>query len=176
MATKHHLAVTVLSVAMVVVSAMIPSSAFADTDLGDTPSYSATTLDGATVTAEQLRGKVVLVDFWATWCGPCKDSLPVYSQLADTYDGKLVVLAVSVDGKRELVREFLDGSGLLEGGQPSLTVVWHKDHPLARTFGPSMFPTSYLIDTEGVVRHIHTGFDKEVREKTAAQIKALVEQ
>jgi thiol-disulfide isomerase/thioredoxin len=166
MFSSHKLAIAV----SLIIALALPAVAFADVGVGDKPAYTATTIDGETVTAEELRGKVVLVDFWATWCKPCKDSFPFYSKLVDEHDGELVVLAVSVDGKAELVRSFLADKDF------ALTVVWHKDHLLARTFGPSMFPTSYLIDKEGVVRHIDTGFDKEVRAKTSAQIEALVAQ
>ena len=164
MLSSHQLAFA----AMLIVALALPAVASADVGVGDKPDYTATTIEGNKITAEELRGKVVLVDFWATWCKPCKDSFPFYSKLVDEHDGELVVLAVSVDAKAELVRNFMEGEDF------ALTVIWHKDHLLARTFGPSMFPTSYLIDKEGVVRHVHTGADKEVREKTAAQVEALV--
>ncbi len=144
--------------------------AFAGVDEGDKPTFVATTLDGEKVTSKELRGKVVLVDFWATWCKPCKESFPFYSELVEKYDGKLVVLAVSVDGRSKDVREFLQGKSF------AFTVVWNKKHPIAKTFGPSTFPTSYLIDKEGVVRDVHVGFDKQTREQTEAQLEVLIGQ
>lgn len=147
---------------------LIPATSLADVDAGDTPSYTATTLDGESLTAAELRGKVVLIDFWATWCAPCKESFPFYSELAKEHGDDLVVLAVSVDAEREAIEQFLKGKDY------AFSVVWSKKHSLAKKFGPSTFPTSYLIDRTGKVRHVHVGFDAKAKKKTAEQLEALI--
>jgi thiol-disulfide isomerase/thioredoxin len=155
-------------ICLLFVALLIPASAFAEVGPGDKPTYTATTLDGEEVSSAELRGKVVLVDFWATWCAPCKESFPFYSKLAKEYEDDLVVLAVSLDGSRKEARKFMEGKGY------AFTVAWHPKHPVVKTFGPSIFPTSYLIDRQGVVRHVHTGFDDETRKQTETEVKALV--
>ena len=152
------------------VTLLWPAVLWAGVDTGDAPAFSVTTLDGDDLSSESLRGKVVLVDFWATWCDPCTKSFPFYSNLAAEYSGELVVIAVSLDSDKEKVREFLKGRDV------GFEVVWQKKHAAARVFGPQTFPTSYLIDRKGVVRHVHPGFDEETQKETEAQIEALVEE
>ncbi len=160
----------VLLAMLMAVALLWPAVVSADVETGDKPEFSVTTLDGDELDSKELRGKVVLVDFWATWCDPCTESFPFYSQLAADYSGDLVVVAVSLDSDKEKVREFLKGRDV------AFDVVWQKKHPAARQFGPQTFPTSYLIDRKGVVRHVHPGFDEETQKETEAQIEALVEE
>jgi cytochrome c biogenesis protein CcmG, thiol:disulfide interchange protein DsbE len=169
--SSHRLvrpASTLVAALVVLLGVALPSLALAKVDKGDEPSYVATTIDGEEVTSESLRGKVVIVDFWATWCAPCRDSFPFYSKLVEEHADDLVVLAVSVDPDKKKVVEFF------EGQDHRLTVVWHQKHPLAKSFGPATFPTSYVIDREGVVRHVHVGYDEDTGKETRAQVEQLL--
>ena len=98
-------------------------------------------------------GKVVLLDFWASWCHPCKASFPTYAKLASEYAPKgLVVVAVSVDTSAA------DYDSFLSRQAPPFFVARDSDHALvARVDVPTM-PTCYLIDRTGRVRFVHAGF------------------
>ncbi|MEY4512706.1 MAG: hypothetical protein RLZZ450_4828 [Pseudomonadota bacterium] len=128
-------------------------------------------LNGKPVKLSALRGKVVLVDFWASWCGPCRESLPVLEKLAKTYrDQGLVVVGVNIDKTPELAREFLDKHKLAL----SFAVVHDKKHDVAARYAPPTMPSSYVIDREGVVRSVHAGFRASDAAKLESELKALL--
>lgn len=159
-----------LSMIIFLAAFAMPATSFAGVDEGDTPSFEVETLDGETLSAAELRGKVVLVDFWAMWCAPCKKSFPFYSKLVDEHGGKFVVVPVSIDPDAEDMRSFVAEHDY------SLRFAWDEGHALAKQFGPSTFPTAYLIDATGKVRHIHEGFNDEIAAQTRAHVTTLVGQ
>lgn len=103
------------------------------------------------------RGQVVIVDFWATFCDPCRKSFPKYQELVDKYAGDLTVIAVSVDDPDDVtedeVKKFAEDLGV------SFPIVWDKEKKTAAAYEPPKMPTSYIIDKEGVVKHVHAGFE-----------------
>jgi cytochrome c biogenesis protein CcmG, thiol:disulfide interchange protein DsbE len=117
------------------------------------PRYAVTTLDGAPLTADSLRGRVVLVNFWATWCLPCRAEMPLLERMyARHRDRGFVVLGLSVDrGDLAAVRAFLRARGVT---YPVAVV----GGDVQRAFGGVRgYPTSILIDRAGVVRHTVIG-------------------
>ncbi len=120
-----------------------------ETGGGDTPAYAVETLDGELLSADSLRGKVVLVNFWATWCLPCRVEMPLLQAMADRHrEAGLVVLGLSRDtGPEQEVRAFLAERSItypvaIVGGEAE------------RWFGGLVgYPTSFLLDRQGKVRH-----------------------
>ena len=164
-AMRHN----VLAALVMLVGLLASSSALAGVDEGDRPQLEAKSLSGDEIDLEALRGKVVLVDFWATWCKPCVKSFPFYSKLVDTYgDRGFMVVGVSVDRDRSLVERFVDAH------QVSFPVVVDTDHALTRRFGPTTMPTAYLIARSGKVVEVHAGFTDEDRAKIEGWITKLL--
>jgi cytochrome c biogenesis protein CcmG, thiol:disulfide interchange protein DsbE len=126
-------------------------------------------LDGRSLSLSSLRGKVVLLDVWASWCGPCKQELPMLDAIAGRLRGRGVeVLAVSVDQERDNVVKFLSGRA-----HWSLTVAHDPRGAIADTFQPDKMPTSYVIDRAGIIRHVNSGFetsDAPVIERRLAEL------
>lgn len=117
-------------------------------------------------------GRVVLVDFWASWCAPCKASFPSYSALQQELGGQgLTIIAVSVDKQPGAYDDFLK-----KFAPPFATLRDGTQRLAAEVRVPSM-PTSYLIDRHGVLRAVHTGFHGEatVRELREQIIKLIGE-
>ena len=115
-----------------------------------------------------LKGQVILLDFWASWCGPCKSSFPVMEELTNKFTGQgLTVIAVSVDEKRENVELFL------KSAKVSFTVVRDAQRKLVAAADIRSMPTSFLIDRSGKIRFIHAGFD---REKTTREYAKEIDQ
>jgi thiol-disulfide isomerase/thioredoxin len=106
-------------------------------------------------------GKVVLVDFWASWCAPCKASFPAYSRLQQEYaDRGLVIVAVSVDDSAQAYAAFVARL------KPAFATVRDGSHSLVSQVQVPTMPTSYLVDRTGRVRYVHAGFrgDATIRE------------
>jgi thiol-disulfide isomerase/thioredoxin len=115
----------------------------------------------------QYRGKVLYVDFWASWCAPCAQSFPFMNDLAgDLQSDGLRILAVNLDENRD------DAQAFLTQRPANFIVLADADGQCAREFGVQAMPSSYLVDRQGVVRHVHRGF----RSGEAREFRSLVEQ
>jgi thiol-disulfide isomerase/thioredoxin len=134
---------------------MRPVSSFAELKEADNlPDLAAFQLEGKL--SADLKGRVILLDFWASWCGPCKSSFPAMDGLVKEFGGKgLTVVAVSVDEKRENVERFV------EAAKVSFSVVRDARQKLVAAADIRSMPTSFLIDRAGKVRFVHAGFDPE---------------
>jgi len=147
----------------------VVSTASAAMKVGDAmPDLSSFKLEGKL--PDSLKGKVVLVDFWASWCLPCAESFPVMDELQKKYkDQGFVVVAVSVDDKSAKMQEFLKKHAA------SFSVVRDKEQKLVAVFEPETMPTSFLIDSTGKVHAIHVGFHGETtRKEYIAEIESLL--
>ena len=121
------------------------------------PDITVDRMSGGTLALSSLHGKVVLLDVWASWCGPCKQELPMLDAIAGRLHRRGVeVLAVSVDQERENVDKFLEAKG-----HWSLTVAHDPKGAIADTFQPDKMPTSYVIDRQGIIRYVNSGFAPE---------------
>lgn len=157
---------------LVAASLTLISGAALAADEGETaPAFSARSLDGeGTVSLAAHRGKVVYLDFWASWCAPCQAALPALEQLRKEFPAdQFQVIAVNVDTDPEKALRLLAKHKI---GYPSAA---DPEGVLPQTFGLKTMPTSYLIDRAGVVRLVHPGFRSSDVEKIRAQIKTLVE-
>ena len=133
------------------------------------PDFSAPSIGGDTLSLSDYRGKVVMLDFWASWCGPCAQSLPALDALRDEFAGQdFQVLAVNVDRKAKAARTFLR---LRPVGYPS---VLDPKAAIPGRFGVETMPTSFLIDRDGVVRHVHRGFRKADVDGLRQRIQSLL--
>jgi peroxiredoxin len=113
------------------------------------PEFSLSSVDGRTVTLSELRGKVVMVHFWATWCPPCVEEMPTLDRLYRDMVGKdFELLAVSVDET--------GASGIvpfLQRNKLSLPVLLDSDHAVAKRYGTFKFPETYILDRNGIVKY-----------------------
>lgn len=123
--------------------------------------------DGSTYDTRQFLGKVVYVDFWASWCGPCAKSFPFLNQLHDALKDKgLQVIGVNLDENSEDAKAFLTNYPV------EFPVAKDTGEQCARNFDVKAMPSSYVVDRNGIVRHIHLGF----RPGEAEDVRKLVEQ
>lgn len=124
---------------------------------------------GTPLSLESLRGKVVLVDFWASWCSPCLKSLPLYDGLRQEFArADFEVLAVNVDEDLADAKSFLDAHAV------SYPVVHDGGGLVALSYGLKAMPSSYLIDRSGKVHAQHSGFKEKDIASLRAEIQALL--
>lgn len=121
---------------------------------------------------DALKDKVVLIDFWASWCGPCAQSFPVMEELQKAYGSQgLVIIAVSVDEKKADMEEFLKSHSV------SFTVMRDAAQRLVAKSGIKAMPSSFLIDKSGTVAFAHTGFHGgATRKQYEQEIQMLLKQ
>jgi len=117
------------------------------------PAFTITALNGEQVSLDGLAGKIVLIDFWATWCGPCREALPHIQQIAQRFSGEpLVILSVSVDKDDAAWRAFVEKN--------RMTWLQVRDGamgPLSQAFGVNAIPHTFTIDADGVLQDEHIG-------------------
>ncbi len=116
------------------------------------------------------RGNVVLLDVWATWCEPCRRSLPMYERLAKQYGRRgFKVYAINIDEDPDEVAPFVKETKL------GLPILLDRDAELVETkLNVRVMPTSFLLDKQGRVRHVHEGFTAEYLPQLQAEIEALL--
>ena len=126
--------------------------------------------DNGPIDLSQLRGQVVYVDFWASWCGPCRKSFPWLNDMQARYgkDG-LKIVAINLDKDRAQAERFL------EDYAPRFTIAFDPQANSARAFVVKGMPSSYLIDRNGNVVHAHVGFRKKDTEAMEARIRSLLQ-
>jgi cytochrome c biogenesis protein CcmG/thiol:disulfide interchange protein DsbE len=126
-------------------------------------------LGGAPVSVSSLAGKVVIVDFWATWCAPCREELPELQKFHKKYGSQgLVIVGVSVDKEAENIKGFVDKLGL------SFPIVHDVGHQVTGKYSPPKMPSSYIVDRKGIVRYVHGGYRASDAAEFETQIKELL--
>ncbi len=117
------------------------------------------------------KGKVVYLDFWASWCGPCRESFPVLDELRAKYvDSGFEVVGINLDEKTS------DADGFLKKFPVKFPLAADPEGKSAEMYKLKGMPSAYLIDKKGVVRHVVVGFDKDEKKKLEPLIAQLVKE
>ena len=125
--------------------------------------------DNGTLSLQSLRGKVVYLDYWASWCAPCRQSFPFMNELQTRYGDKgLVIVAVTID------TELADVHRFLAKYPANFTIAYDPDGATAKTLALKGMPTSFVIDRHGEIVSTHIGFRELEKSKIEKKIKALL--
>jgi len=136
-------------------------------------SVKAVTGGSGTVSLKSLRGKVVLVDFWGTFCEPCKKSFPKLQDLNTKYSTSgLRIVGISEDESDD--KDKIPGFASSYGAK--FTLGWDEDKSIAKSYKPDTMPSSFIIDKKGVVRYAHVGFHDGEEVEIEKEIKELLGQ
>jgi len=135
------------------------------------PAFAVTTTDGQRISLDDLQGKVVLIDFWATWCVPCREALPHLRDIARKFQGQpFVVLSVSLDSDEQKWKDFI--------AKNEMTWLNYRDGgfagPIAKMFGVNAIPHTFTIDADGVLQDEHIG-DASIEGKLKKLLKRAQE-
>jgi cytochrome c biogenesis protein CcmG, thiol:disulfide interchange protein DsbE len=139
-------------------------------DKGDTlPPLALPSADGTRIDLAAMRGDVLLVDFWASWCAPCRESFPWFARLHERLAPRgLRIVAISLDEDRREADRFLADN------PAPFTVLFDPEARSGPLFGLPAMPTSYLVGRDGVVRMRHLGFRARDRAALVAGIEAAL--
>ncbi|MEK6582276.1 MAG: TlpA disulfide reductase family protein [Nitrospirota bacterium] len=138
--------------------------------IGDTaPDFTLKGIDGNTISLADYKGKVVMVEFWATWCPPCKELTPILEKIHKKYKDKgfIILALVSEDEGEAAIRSFIKEYGIT---YPVLLA----DQETMRHYGISSIPVTFIINKEGRVVTIHMGNTQGIMQKLTSEIERLL--
>ena len=115
------------------------------------PDFELKSLTGEKKHLADYQGKVVVLNFWATWCGPCKDEMPFFQEIYERYGSEIAVLAVNNQETVDKVSPFVEELGL------TYEILMDNDGSVATQYQVIGFPTTYFIDPNGIIKFLHVG-------------------
>ena len=133
----------------------------------EAPNFKLSDLSGRQVSLEQFRGRIVMLDFWATWCGPCRMTMPVLEKLQREYPNDLTLLAINVAEPPDQVRHYVAGRNI------SSTILLDEDGRVGEAYGSESIPMQVLIDQKGIVRRVTVGYTPRLAEQLRSAIEKL---
>lgn len=135
------------------------------------PDFAAKSDSGRNVRLSELRGQVVLINFWASWCSPCRQELPLLSKIYSQYRGAgFALLAVNVDDNRK------DAEGMLKRLDLKFPTLFDGNKRVAKLYGVDTMPATLVIDRDGRVRYVHRGYYDGYERKYEQQIRELLKE
>ena len=169
--TLRSLAVAVAAVAVLFSGWTVQSAELKPWAGGPTPALSLKDLEGAAHTLATYRGKVVILNFWATWCEPCRDEMASFNKLRQSLEGKPVVMfAVNIGEGEGRIAEFLRKVPV------EFPVLLDRDAKASRDWKVRLMPTTFIIGTDGRVRYSYAGERDWAGDSVRATIAALAEE
>ena len=133
------------------------------------PAFELPSLDGKTIGTTELRGRIVLLNFWASWCGPCRTEMPILNQLAKQYGARGVsIVGVNVEPERKPALDWLKTTPV------NFPVLFDADSKVSASYQVTGMPTTVIFDRKGVVRYVHKSYTPGTENEYLDQIRALI--
>jgi peroxiredoxin len=161
---KHWIRAAALATTLAVSSMVGASSSLA-------PSFTLPSRSGDMVSLEQLKGQVVMLNFWASWCGPCRQEMPLLDQMHKRYSSLgFTLLGVNVEANTK------DAERWLADTPVSFPILFDKDSKVSKLYNVSAMPSTVFIDRKGNVRYLHRGYKPGDESEYLNQIRALLKE
>lgn len=149
------------------VSMFMLTSVYAESAMA--PNFTLKSRSGKNIKLSELRGRVVMINFWASWCGPCRREMPVLEKLYKKYKSLgFVILGVNVDDKPEQAEYFLKQVKI------SFPILFDRDKKISEKYAVTAMPSSFFIDRDGILRSEHKGYLPEYDLLYKNEIKKLI--
>ena len=143
--------------------------ALADPTGQPAPDFTLAARDGSTISLSDLKGQVVLINFWATWCGPCRKEMPLLEQLHQRYERLgFTLLGVNVEENSGDAEHFLKETPV------TFPILWDPENRVSQMYDVSAMPSTVLVDRQGNVRYLHHGYQDGYEDAYQDQIRSLV--
>ena len=135
------------------------------------PSFTLPSRGGVTVSLASLKGKVVMLNFWATWCGPCRQEMPLLEQMHKRYSALgFTLVGVNVDANSKDAEDWLSKTPV------SFPVLFDRESKVSKMYDVSAMPSTVFIDRQGNVRYLHRGYKAGDEGEYLNQIRALLKE
>jgi thiol-disulfide isomerase/thioredoxin len=131
------------------------------------PGFKLPDLTGQQVSLDQFKGKIVLLDFWATWCGPCRQTMPVVENLQKEYVDSMVLLAINLQESRDVVRDYIRAQNIHS------RILLDEEGTVGSMYGAAEIPLQVLIDKQGIIRFAQAGYGPGMASRFRAEINKL---
>jgi thiol-disulfide isomerase/thioredoxin len=133
------------------------------------PDFTLKSETGKNLKLSELRGKVIMINFWASWCGPCRQEMPVLDQLYKHYRPlDFTVLGVNVEQNPD------DAKSLLKDVSVSFPILFDKENKVSKLYDIKGMPSTVLVDRDGNVRYVHIGYQSGTEQEYQEQIRTLI--
>ena len=133
------------------------------------PDFTLKSLDGQNLRLEEYRGQVVLINFWASWCGPCRQEMPILDQLHKRYeDTGFAVLGVNVEGEIAPAQKIVDKTNV------TFPVLIDEGQSVSQMYDLEAMPSTVVVDRNGVIRYVHMGYKPGDEAKYVEIVKQLI--
>lgn len=159
------------TLAAVALATVVPAASAALAPSGAAPDFALKSLDGPNLRLKEQRGQVVMVNFWATWCGPCRVEMPHLARLYDKYRGSgFQLLGVNVDEDPNAAASLAQKLGL------KFPILLDTEKRVSRMYDLTTMPSTVLIDRDGKVRYVHRGYRDGFEAMYEKQIRDLLKE
>jgi len=133
------------------------------------PDFTLKSITGANLKLSELRGKVVLINFWASWCGPCRQEMPVLNELYQHYRPlDFTVLGVNVEQNSD------NAKSLLKDVSVSFPILFDNNNKVSKLYNVKGMPSTVLVDRDGNIRYVHMGYQPGTEAEYQSKIRALI--
>jgi thiol-disulfide isomerase/thioredoxin len=152
-------------------AATLAVSTLVSASVSHAPTFTLPSRGGDNVSLDQLKGQVVMINFWASWCGPCRQEMPLLEQMYKRYSPLgFTLLGVNVEANSK------DAEKLLANVPVSFPVLFDKDNKVSKLYDVNAMPSTVFIDRKGNVRYLHRGYKAGDESEYLNQIRALLKE
>ena len=149
----------------------VPWSAVHAAEAAPAPDFALPAMDGGELRLSELKGQVVMINFWATWCGPCRQEMPLLQQLQVKYEPLgFTLVGINVEPESAGARTWLEKVPV------TFPILFDRQNQVAERFGVQGMPSSVFVDRSGRVRYVHRGYQPGDESKYADMVRSLVKE
>jgi peroxiredoxin len=150
---------------------LFSSSGWAASESSPAPDFTLKSRSGENIKLSELRGDVVMVNFWASWCGPCRQEMPLLEQLYGRYQGMgFTLLGVNVDEEPEAADKMLKEIPV------TFPVLYDPTNKVSKQYQVKAMPSTFMVDRDGNIRYLHKGYKPGYEEEYQQQIRSLLKE